>query len=532
MSRRGRAWAGLVCVAGLIIGLSSALAAPDEAWLTSAQARIDRRWKGSFLADCERYLPPDHALNDKSLLVWIELTISAVGDVESAVVATPSKAVDFDRSALEVAQASGPLPKPGAAELSDDGKVHLRLPFARAPAAMKATAKVQHIRWSADRAVPMLIAGHRFADAAQRLTQEGGPKAMALGRQLAEAVIGEALETGRADAVELAGLSGRASLVPALRRAAETKDSGRLAEALRALGRAGDPAVEKLLLTALDPARPRVALAAAGALGALSLGAEGWPKVASLLANRATRRQGLSLAAALGQGVDIDALSAALKTGTEVEKGLAATALGAAAGGAVGSATHALRKALTAKSGRTRAAAAIALGRVGRDGARSKGLFYRVIPLHTDSFSPARAGAVVAMAALGRVRANDDVGIICRRARTDSMRLACAQALALIDTEPAARSLLKLASRSDVLKRTALEALAARETPAADRLVQQLADDAAELSLESQVRVRAALIRAQSGGQSSVLLEGLHAALTGAADARVLHCAAWLRASR
>ncbi len=508
----------------LALALLTGVATAQPSFLEAAKVRIGQKWTGSFLRDCDRYLKPDHKLNNKTLVVSVDLTVSAHGKVETATVAKRSTEADFDRSAVEVALASSPLPKPATADLSDDGKLHLRWSFARGPNAGEPT--IRKVRWPASRAVPMLIKSKRYLDASERLQDD---KTLDLARKLAESVIAEALSRGTEAPVELAGLSRRKAFAGPLLKAATSTDPRVQAQAMLALGRIGAQQTTDLLLKQLKHPDRAVVEAAAKGLGALGEGDRGWAVVAPDL--QGSPRATLVLAARLKAPTAATAVATFLKTGTTTERVVAAKALGACANGRVGSATAALRKALTVETPKIRAAAAQALARVGRDGARSKGLFYRVIPLHKDESASARAGAIVAMAALGRERANDDVGVICRRAKTATMRAACAEALALINTEMAARSLTRLAKRSDRLLQVAIESLARRETQEADARLALLGGSITDMTLEQQVLVVAARMRA-NGHEIPKMLATLNDALAGPPGLRLLYCAAWLRASR
>jgi TonB family protein len=119
----------------------------------------------------------------------------------------------------------------------------------------------------------------------------------------------------------------------------------------------------------------------------------------------------------------------------------AARALGDTAHGQLGPATSALRKCITHDDPQLRVAALEGLIRAG---VRSKGLFYRVIPLVHDPVLDVRAAALQAMAITGGARAETDLLLLSRKAKRTKMRLAAVRALAHLPGDGARKRLQRM----------------------------------------------------------------------------------------
>ena len=143
-------------------------------------------------------------------------------------------------------------------------------------------------------------------------------------------------------------------------------------------------------------------------------------------------------------------------------------ALGALAHGAVEAASPALRKALDDPEAAIRAAAARASARIGQEGGRSKGLFYRVTALLNDREPEVRAAAVLSAAALAPEKGVAALVLVRKREKAAKALVSCGTALGA-RPEPEARTRARaLAESGDAaVREAALRALAVRSEPEA-----------------------------------------------------------------
>ncbi len=450
----------------LLLASVPAQANEAEAWKDKIHSRIDRLWAGSFLRDCQSLLQISHPLNNLQLVTAVRMRVADDGRLASVALETPSGVKDLDESALEVARAAAPMPTPPEAALSDDGYAHLVWAFPRdAKNGGPAKAKIDMVEWPAPKAVPALLSQGRWRTALKRLETHGqGDGAVDLGRLIAAAVlrVGLADKQARNATIHAIGVGRATALAPDLRLLLE--GDPRLREAaIVATGRLRDRAAAPSLLRLL-PKFDALSRLSADALAAIGDRAGAWGVVEPKITGRKALAA-LKTAAGIGEPSSVAKLSEILggKAKPRV-RAAAAVALGAAARGEVGAATSALHKALKDDAAAVREAAAAGIARAGREGAISKGLFYKVIPVLTEDPKPkVRAAALVAAGATGRDRASADVVLLSKKAKQTPMRVAATQSLALIPTLEARERLQKM-TESDVpeVRLAALLALASR----------------------------------------------------------------------
>ncbi len=517
----------------LLLLLASLPASAEEAsaWKEKVHARIDRLWAGSFLRDCQSLLQVDHPLNDLTLVTTIKLRIAGDGRLAGVEVSKASGAIDLDTSAIEVARASAPFAPPPEEALSDDGHGHLVWLFPRdAKNGGPAKATVEVVEWPAPKAVPALLSQGRWRTALKRLAAHGqADGAVDLGRLVAAAVLREGLgeKAARNATIRAVGFGRATALAPDLRLLVE--GDPRLREAaIVAAGRLRDRASAPALLRLL-PKLNRLSGLAATALAAIGDQAGAWAVVESKLRGRKTLAA-LRTAAEIGEPSSAAKLAEILGgKGKPKVRAAAAIALGAAARGEQGTATGALKKGLTDDHPAVREASAAALARAGREGAVSKGLFYRVIPVLTeDAVRAVRAAALVAAAATGRGRASVDVVLLSKKAKTPVMRVAAAQALGLIPTDEARERLMAMAKSGDpVVRRAVLLALAGRHDAGSAEFVAKAQLDGLDLD-DDQAMALAATRFATSETPVSDFAKAVLTAPDASARARII--GAWLSA--
>ena len=259
---------------------------PGLDYLERVHAAIGPAWH-AFLEDCRLRLPRDHELNRMSLEARLRIELDRRGRLVAAELMRSSGAEAFDQAALEVVRDAAPLPAPPPGWLSDDGRAHLEWSFARdARQAGAAGAAIRKIEWPLDRAIPALIARGQIREAARRVASAAaergaGPADEALLERFRAVCAGAvALALAEGDparqrvaiaAAEAAGLTAAAPRLRALAKAAVDPEVRRAAA--RALGAIGDreaiPLLSRLALEP-DPAAPEdIAAVAAAALVAL-----------------------------------------------------------------------------------------------------------------------------------------------------------------------------------------------------------------------------------------------------------------------
>lgn len=517
----------------MIVLLASAVAHAEgdeaDAWKGQIHSRVDRLWAGSFLRDCQSLLQISHPLNNLALVTTLRLRVADDGRLASAKVEGASGVDDLDQSALEVARAAAPYPRPPEAALSDDGHAHVVWVFPRDPKnGGPAKGKVEIVAWPAPKAVPALLSQGRWRTALARLETHGqGEGASDLGRLIAAAVlrVGLAEKKARVTTIRAVGFGRVTALSQDLRLLVEG-DPRLRAAAVQAAGRLGDRGSAPALLRLLPKLNPLSAKAAT-ALAGLGDAASAWAVVEPKLKG-GKKLAGLRTIADLGEPTSVAKLAEILEAkGSPAVRASAAIALGAAAGGTIGDATTALKKALLDKNPSVRAAAAAGLARAGKDGAISKGLFYKVIPvLVEDPKSNVRAAALVAVGATGRDRASVDVVLLSKKAKSLSMRIAAVEALGLIPTPEARERLFKMsASAAAKVRRAALLALARRHDVESLQFVAQA--DTKGLKLDDDQRMILATTRFQMSKTPIVdFAKGVREAEDAATRARLV--GAWL----
>ncbi len=404
---------------------------------------------------------------------------------------------------MEIARAAAPFEPPPDASLSDDGYAHLLWPFPRDAKQGGAThARLDLVELPLPQAVPALLNQGRWEAALARLEKTSAAQdgeAGELARLVGATVLRLALagDDTRRVAVDAVGFGRVVALAPELR-AIAGEDPGIRPAAVRALGRLGDASLKAEMLKML-PRLDAQAVAAAEALGRSAARAEAW---AALKASVQGRRglDAMAVAEALAARESVETLVGVLESGGKAKlRAAAARALGAAARGEAGDATEALRKALTDDSAEVRLAAAEGIARAGREGAISKGLFYRLIPLvNDDPDSRVRGAAMVGVGATGRDRASADLVLLSKKV-SGALRARAAEALALVPTPEALERLVALAGSDDVaVRRAAVFGLAGRHEEAAWKAAAEA--DLTGAKLEDEDRMGLASLRFMAAG--------------------------------
>ena len=470
-------------------GNTSVLAAPvtpaTDRYLRAVGQKIRPHWEGVFLMHCQRLLKPEHPLSNLRLEALLRLAINPDGSFAAAEVVNPSGVADFDSSSVDVLKAAGPFPEPPTQIISDDGLTYVEWPFARDPMRRPLEdARMVHIAWPLARAIPARLAAGQVDLAVARLLQvasdpktpESPETILELSRDVARAIIRQGLgldESVQRDAARAAGHARVQTLVEPLRGLASKGSGSVKGAALGALGRLGDQPSLETARAALATLDPTVGVGAGQAMAELGRGADAW----SILSTRILEPKALEIAAHLGLQQSVRALAEILRDATAgtARRVRAAQGLGIAAQGRSGSASRALRGGLGDGNPKIRAAAANALTRAGRDGLRSKSLFYRVLPLTTSGPVKTRAAALAAASYLGGAPAGPHILLVAGKARSNNTTLliGVAEALAPIGSKAALERLLFLVSHPDPgVRIAALRALARRDEPEArDKLV-------------------------------------------------------------
>lgn len=458
------------------------------------------RWAQSFLENCRTYLPPTHRLNDMSLQTTLEFVVDDAGSVVSTSIITSSDNEEFDQAAIEVVTESHPLSAPPLDLRSDDGLVHVRWRFARdVRQDGVAGAAIERVQWEPARAVPALLANGRVSEAAERLVKaistESPPQSstastlVALGRDVAGALLAAILKdesdpAARVEAAHAVATGTWAPLLPLLRTlAVEATDLALQRAALEGLGTLKDKDALPLLTEMVGKLDGDRSAAAAGAMARMGEKKAAWKLIEPHVKNKDARVRGAALATLGGVGepdsVPVLAALLANKTSPRAERAAAAEALGPSAIEAVGPATKALSSALTDGDAHVRAAAAGALARGGKEGLRSKALFYKLSPLLKDKDPRVRAAAALAVAAVESTLATPELLALSRKERDRGVLGAMAAALAGVPGQGALDVLTKFAASSDVgVRMSSIRALASRSEPAAQAVLVPLFADA------------------------------------------------------
>lgn len=483
----------------------------------------------SFVNDCRLRLAGDHQLNATSLRAVVGMTIRRDGTLAEASLAEPSGEADFDGAALEIARDAAPYPAPPADLLSDDGLLHLSWAFHRDPRlAGMATAEIQRVTWTPERAIPAFLAAGAVDAAVMRLASElrsagtNGGGLVGLTETVAHAAILQALASddpstraagiGAATRAKLAASGPR--LVEIARSSADAANTRAAVAALGAVG-AADAVPFLLELVAADsPAEPAVAVAAAESLEALGAGDRGRAALTARLAGTADeRRLVLAVAAQVPLPDAIGELRGLVAgSGDRALRAAACTALGTAASAVTSkaSAHSAIRAQLRDRDASLRAACARGAARAGGS---SRATYWELVKLLKDRDERVRAEAVRAAAQLEPTRFTKELYVL-RSESSPVVEAALADVLGAARVPSAVDKLSELAASEDArVRRAAAAALARRSEDAARaRLAEMVADPDAE------VRLRALV--AAEGDALTGLLDSDDAALRTAALAR------------
>jgi TonB family protein len=469
------------------------------AYLELVGPRIASGWH-AFLEDCRLRLPPSHPLNSPTLAATLGLVIDEHGQLVDVTMVTASGSQDFDEAALAVVGDAGPFPAPDRAALSDDGSVYLRWLLARdRRQAGVATARLDRIEWSLDRAIPHFVAGGDLAEAARRLTAAAGaadaldrPRVTELAAQLMAGAVREGL--GSADvgvqrlAIEAAADGRVAGAAPALRSIATgALDVGQRGAAIVALAAIGDrDAVESLAAVLATDQGANVELTGGAARALVALGA----------GERVARQVGAWLAAGKA-GKDAAARTAtwaALVTGAAVavptaaadwrrlagERDLAMRGAACRAMGSLpadGTAWPVMRRGLADPDASVRATCSQAIAAAARAGGRSDAATKLVVVLLRDRDERVRAAAVVALAALDATRAGKELPALAGD-RSPAVQAALAGAWGGLPGPAAFARLGELAGHPQPVVRAAvIAALAARGDDSSQERLRALAGD-------------------------------------------------------
>jgi hypothetical protein len=466
--------------------------AVGHAYLVATYDGIHEPWT-QFLEECRLRLPPSDPLNRRDLAATIEVELDVHGGILDLRV-TGSGNDDFDAAARSVMTDRAPYPPPPADLLSDDGHLHLRWRFARdVRQAGVAGAAVDVIEWSAERAVPKLLAEHHLAEAARRLARE---PATAPGRlELAEAVFAAAVAEGvdatdvaaRRLAIDVAGRTPVAAAAPGLRaRARSAVDPQVRAGTFPALALIGDPETVTLALEAIAerPSADAVTLAsAAAALDRLGAADQARPRIAEWLraftgGDPAALDAALATLAAIPAGDLLPAVTAAVAKGDARVRAAACATYGRAAAAGQGAAWTALAGGLRDADTSVRAACAIAIGAVTGATPDKKTIGVLAARL-ADRDLTVKAAAIVALARVAPARAAIELRPLA--AATDAVVLAAlAEAWSRLAKPPVDRIRKLARSAEAVVRAAAIAALVRLGDPASLDVAALAAGDSAE----------------------------------------------------
>lgn len=497
-------------------------------WMVQVHDLFHERWAETFLENCRVYLRPEHPLNDPSRVALIEFAVATTGTLSGAAVVTSSGVPDFDAAALEVVRESAPFPKPPADLLSDDGLVHVTWRFARdIRQDGLAGARVERREFEIGVAVPALLDKGRFDEAAARLaakldTEPGARDLPRLARTIAAAAVRVGLDAtddpaARLEAARVAGAAGWKEAAPSLRKLAREAPDLRLQkEAIVALGALGDAESEAILVEAVEKLDGDRSVAAAGALAKLGKGALVWEKVGARLGDKDARVKAAAIDTIAESGAPqaVDALAAILadRKAPKNERAAAAGALGGIPGDAP---AKALTAALADGDASIRAAALSGLARAGRNGLRSRAVYYKLEPLFKDRDPRVRAAAAVAAAHLFASAASAEVVLLARKDKTPQVLAACAEALGIAGGADAVATLEKLARHdAEDVRLAAIRALAAQRAPSV-----------AAFASDQDLRVRALALRGADASAATLALADPAAEVRAAAVLRLAELA-------
>lgn len=454
-------------------------------YLMSVEPLLQGRWQG-FVENCRARLSADHAFNDESLAVTVELTISEQGWLDDIHVAETSGSRDFDQVALEIVLDAARFSPPPIELRSDDGRVHMSWRFARdRRQAGAAGASIALVEWPLDRAVPMLLERGGLVEAARRIGRgiaagEVGEGTVVLLDGVAEAVIAKALAADDV-ALQRAALNAVArarfaSVAPRVRELATGAVELELRTlAIEALGAVGDAAsIDLLAEIVAGPGDEQQRAAAARALHVLGQDDRAWRAVRGALSSgdESTRAAALFVLAHFPAQEAVPDLGRELAGAGKRDLRLAAAAaLGAAVETAGHKAGKPLVRCLEEGDAALRAACAQALADAGRNGYTSRVAFWATAKLLTDADERVRAAAAVASAVLGKESFANELYRLRKESKAGVLA-ALAEGLGYVPGEVALSRLLGLAGDEDVtIRRAVARALARREEAAARTLL-------------------------------------------------------------
>jgi len=470
--------------------VASDASAPAADYLGRVHELLRPGWRG-FLEDCRLRLPPSHPLNQASLSVELALVLDAAGQIVELEVADRSGSGDFDRAAIEVVRDAAPLASPGPAELSDDGRAHLRWRFSRdVRQAGAGTARWVHVVWPIRRLVPGLLADGRIGRAAARIAGaseedlRSGDVAVERQRELfgaldrvAVAAIRRGLRSGdqvaRAAAVRAARRLSLGSTTDELAAIADgAGDVATRAEAIRGFAELSDA---RGLAFARGHAMAEGAASEIVSAGISAMVARGDADEVQRLAldglksaDAGVRWRALLFASLVAVPAAHEALQARFADrsgGGRLERMAAAQALGAIAGrgGREGAAAlSTLIGGLDEPDAAIRETCARGLARAAGTGAASRIGYWKVVGLLRDPDERVRAAAVLAAAALEPARFASELSRLARES-SELVLEAEAEVLATITDRRATTRLVALLSRAEqAVRRAAAVSLLAR----------------------------------------------------------------------
>ncbi len=472
---------------------------PGLAYLELLAPRIGAGWQ-QFLEDCRLRLPPVHPLNSPTLATRLGLVVDAQGELVDVTLVTPSGNQDFDEAALAVVGDAGPFPAPDRAAMSDDGKVYVEWLFARdRRQAGVATARLDRVEWSLDRAIPHFLsqgdvteAARRVAAAATAADELERPRVVELAATLMVGAVREGLISADVGvqrlAIDAAAAGKVVTAAPALRSIATgALDVGQRGAAIAALAAIGDhDAVASLTTVLATDQGANVELTGGAARALVALGA------ADVVARQVT-----TWLAAGKAGHDAAARTAtwaALVTGATVAvPGAAADwrrlaterdlAMRGAACRAMGSlpadpaAWGVMRRGLADPDASVRATCAQAIAAAARAGGRSEAAVRLVVGVLRDRDERVRGAAVAALAALDPTRAAKELAAVAGD-RSANVQAALAGAWGTIAGPVAfARVSERAGHDQPVVRAAAIAALAARGDAASQERLRALAGD-------------------------------------------------------
>ena len=416
-------------------------------------------WR-AFLDDCRTRLPPTHPLNDTKLRATVTFVASRQGTITQRGIAKTSGHIDFDKAALEVSHDVARFPQAPTALLSDDGFVHVTWLFARDQRrAGVATAQVQRVLWSPDRAIPSLLAAGNVTGAAQRLASVADDDTAAdlpnLAKQLAVAAIREALRSKHDQtqrAAVLAAAEKQLSNTAAELRMLTTNvvDPQVRVDAIRALGQVGGHAAKSLLLSILRGNKSTFPQSAAAASALSRLGYTQEVTTAAMADLERGTDEATKRALAIAAIAPVPAAAATLtrlvtsKRAPRADRVSACHGLGmAAASGDRKVVLRGLRAGLNTRSAALRAACAHAVGLAAQRKVIDRVAYWRLVELLRDRDERVRAAAVTAAVDLEPTRVVRELYVL-RKERAPTVRAAIATALAKVPGAEAAGHIRRL----------------------------------------------------------------------------------------